>query len=159
MRSHPWCFIIACSLFNCQTLNFFLKKPPRKLKKFIERQIWNEVKWQTCNLVPRALFPGLGGELSQGKAPWGRGWQTCEHWFSSVDASETSWVWRQKEKFSKNSEEEFEKRSRKESHKRSVLFWSELRSGKEEEPGAHFWSAATSVPFDPVNCRSYCRST
>ena len=109
MRSHPWCFIIACSLFNCQTLNFFLKKPPRKLKKFIERQIWNEVKWQTC-----------------------------EHWFSSVDASETSCVWRQKEKFSKNPEEEFEKSSRKESHKRSVLLWSELRSGKEEEPGHTF---------------------
>ena len=27
----------------------------------------------TGNLVPRALFPGFGGE-SQGKAPWGRGW-------------------------------------------------------------------------------------
>ena len=25
------------------------------------------------NLVPRALFPGFGGQ-SQGKAPWGRGW-------------------------------------------------------------------------------------
>ena len=24
------------------------------------------------NLVPRALFPGFGGEESQGKAPWGR---------------------------------------------------------------------------------------
>ena len=31
---------------------------------------------QAYNLVPRALFPGFGGGAqSQGKAPWGRGWQ------------------------------------------------------------------------------------
>ena len=33
---------------------------------------------QNFNLVPRALFAGFGGEAdgkSQGKAPWGRGWQ------------------------------------------------------------------------------------
>ena len=37
------------------------------------------------NLVPRALFPGLGGGaphlLSQGKAPWGRGWKPLCHGF------------------------------------------------------------------------------
>ena len=31
---------------------------------------------QAYNFVPRALFPGFGGwAQSQGKAPWGRGWQ------------------------------------------------------------------------------------
>ena len=37
------------------------------------------------NLVPRALFPGLAGGaphlLSQGKAPWGRGWKPLCHGF------------------------------------------------------------------------------
>ena len=51
-----------------------------------------------------------------------------DHRFSSVDSQcirnvfTTTEVWRQNEKFSKNSEREFEKRSLEESHKRSLLF-------------------------------------
>ena len=39
------------------------------------------------NLVPRALFPGFGGGVSQlqsqGKAPWGRGWAGGRGWLLS----------------------------------------------------------------------------
>ena len=38
---------------------------------------------EVVNLVPRALFPGFGGGAprpqSQGKAPWGRGWEVVPY--------------------------------------------------------------------------------